>query len=70
MTNMHDQPSIDTTWTCVDCWAEQVEAITEFHETTDPLVCGRCLCTTQVSELDVGEMENYMLAIKQAGAMV
>lgn len=69
MTNMHDQPAIEVEWECINCGSQQIEAVTEFHDSTDPLICGNCLNITGVMDLDREEATAYFVAMKQAKAM-
>ena len=69
MTNMHNNPAIEVEWTCGECDCGQVEAVTDMHETTDPLVCGECLGMTGVHDLDKGEAQSYYVAMREARAM-
>jgi len=69
MTNNNNEPVIPIMWTCGECGKHQVEAITEFHESDEQLICGGCLEMTGVAELSQGERDAYFLAMRETRAM-
>jgi hypothetical protein len=69
MTNTNNQPCILTSWTCSKCGLHQIEAISEFHEQDEQLICSGCLEMTGADSLDQDERVAYLVAIKSAQAM-
>ena len=66
MTNTNNEPCIPVVWECKECGKRQIEAITEFHEADEQLICSGCLEMTGAESLEQGERTAYLLAVKEA----
>jgi transcription elongation factor Elf1 len=66
MTNRNDEQIIPTAFTCPYCHTRQVIGVTAYHSAAEELMCGTCMASVWLSELDWQEEESYLLALKEA----
>jgi hypothetical protein len=69
MTNANNEPMILTSWSCSKCGLHQVEAVSEFHEADEQLICSGCLQMTGAESLDSDERTAYLVAMRDCKAL-